>query len=244
MLFLDKEDRISARNWLTSGQINAAQRLLKDASPEVGGLLCCTLGATFDFPKIKEEKWLQIVHDGVDHWVLVAKGFGKFDQCVDIYDSLATPKWEKHHILSCMSSLLGTSQQEMSYVVKNCQQQQNSFDCGVFAIAFATSLVFGQNPSDVIYNTHHLRKHLKNCLDIKKLSLFPTSASRVNRAQREIVKTIPVFCHCRRTEYGRNTEEWEMIECSGCLGWFHRMCENYPKNTAKKWHCKICKKKK
>lgn len=60
MLFLEKKDQISARNWLTLGEIKAAQKLLKDLFPDVGALLCCMLGASFEFPKIKEEKGFKL----------------------------------------------------------------------------------------------------------------------------------------------------------------------------------------
>ena len=44
------------------------------------------------------------------------------------------------------------------------QQQNNLSDCGVFSIAFATSLVYGQNPMNVTYNVSQMRPHLLNCL--------------------------------------------------------------------------------
>ena len=40
----------------------------------------------------------------------------------------------------------------MTYLVKTCQQQGNGFDCGVFAIAFATSLANGEDPSRILYD--------------------------------------------------------------------------------------------
>ena len=49
----------------------------------------------------------------------------------------------------------------IEYLVKSCQQQGNGYDCGVFAIAFAVSLVFGENPSQLVYNPAKLRNHLK-----------------------------------------------------------------------------------
>ena len=37
--------------------------------------------------------------------------------------------------------------------IKGVQQQTNSVDCGLFAIAFATSLAFGEDPANVTYIT-------------------------------------------------------------------------------------------
>jgi Ulp1 family protease len=51
-----------------------------------------------------------------------------------------------------MSSLLKTLEKEMTYLVKTCQRQGNGFDCGVFAIAFATSLENGEDPATRLYD--------------------------------------------------------------------------------------------
>ena len=45
--------------------------------------------------------------------------------------------------------------------IKGVQQQTISVDCGLFAIAFATSLVFGEDPANVTYDSEKLRMHLK-----------------------------------------------------------------------------------
>ena len=40
----------------------------------------------------------------------------------------------------------------MSFITLLVQQQGNGVDCGVFAIAYATSLAFGKSPSLCSYN--------------------------------------------------------------------------------------------
>ncbi|PFX15513.1 hypothetical protein AWC38_SpisGene20263 [Stylophora pistillata] len=56
----------------------------------------------------------------------------------------------------------------------NVQQQQNGSDCGVFSIAFATCLVYGQNPLTVTFNISKMRSHLIRCLQSGIMDLFPT----------------------------------------------------------------------
>ena len=51
-----------------------------------------------------------------------------------------------------MSSLLKTPEKEMTYLVKTFQRQGNEFDCGVFAIAFATNLENGEDPATRLYD--------------------------------------------------------------------------------------------
>ena len=161
---------ITKNSLLTSGHINKCQEILKRQFPDLGGLHCCTMGVTLDFPKATGDKWLQIVHDN-DHWVLVAKTEAGH---VSIYDSLAQSCWRKRpHTLSCASSLLQTSEKHLLYKVKSCQQQNNGFDCGVFVVAFATSIAHGVDPNTVIYDRRSLRSHLQKCLAADNLTPFP-----------------------------------------------------------------------
>ena len=55
------------------------------------------------------------------------------------------------------------------------QQQMNASDCGVFAIAYATCLVYGQNPCTVIFDIPRLHQHLHRCLRAGMMQLFPTT---------------------------------------------------------------------
>lgn len=59
----------------------------------------------------------------------------------------------------------------------NCvpvQQQTNSSDCDVFAIAFACCLAFGTNrPSHVTFDLPKMRFHLAACFRSKTMSMFP-----------------------------------------------------------------------
>ena len=85
------------------------------------------------------------------NWVLVAKGFSQPEHVL-VYGSMPRTPWDNAHVLSCMSSLLKTPEKEMTYLVKTCQRQGNGFDCGVFAIAFATSLANGEDPATILYD--------------------------------------------------------------------------------------------
>ena len=53
------------------------------------------------------------------------------------------------------------------------QQQSNTADCGVFAIAFATAICNGQDPEKLLFKTSDMRKHLNDCLEDKKMWQFP-----------------------------------------------------------------------
>lgn len=237
-------DSITRTSYLQSRHINAVQTILRSQFPNIGGLFCTTLGASLDFPAAVGSQWMQIIHTGTsDHWLLVAYGFQNAGHIV-VYDSLNFQTATRQHTLSCMSSLLKTKEKEMKYVVKSCQRQENGFDCGVFAAAFATSLAFGLDPSKTVYDASLIRRHLTNCLRKGILQPFPTTdAVRSARSTREKVSMCPVFCHCRRTGYTNSTDKFKMANCISCEGRFHKMCEtSFPatKSATKEWTCKIC----
>lgn len=57
---------------------------------------------------------------------------------------------------------------------KPVQQQTNGSDCGVFAVAFATCLVFGVDPTFINFDAQGMRPHLATCLRNGRISLFPS----------------------------------------------------------------------
>ena len=66
--------------------------------------------------------------------------------------------------------LLVHSFQKLEYAP--CQQQTNGSDCRVFAIAFATALVFGSNPQNLNFDIAKMRPHLVACLRAGQMSQF------------------------------------------------------------------------
>jgi hypothetical protein len=199
---LDKPQVLTKTNKLMSGDINKAQAILKKQHPEISGLLCCTIGGSLEFPRAKGDQWLQIVHDGSDHWVLVAKGFIQREHVL-VYDSSPGHPWRNEHVLSCMSSLLQSPEKEMTCIIKDCQRQSNGYDCGVFAIAFATSLAFGEDPAKRMYDPQKLLPHLVQCMDSGKLTPFPSVPSRATRTH-ETVEAELLYCTCRKTGWEKN----------------------------------------
>ena len=53
------------------------------------------------------------------------------------------------------------------------QQQDGGVDCGLFAIAFATELAYGNDPVQVSYVQSAMQDHLLLCLEQGEMKLFP-----------------------------------------------------------------------
>ena len=57
------------------------------------------------------------------------------------------------------------------------QQQPNGSDCGVFAIAFATSLIYTLTPHVPQFHVSQMRPHLSACLKASVITPFPSVGS-------------------------------------------------------------------
>ena len=71
-----------------------------------------------------------------------------------------------------VKDLLAGSFQKLEYAP--CQQQTNGSDCGLFAIAFATSLVLGSIPQDMTFDIAKMHPHLEACLRVGSMTQFPS----------------------------------------------------------------------
>ena len=57
-------------------------------------------------------------------------------------------------------------------MVAGAPKQQGCTDCGVFAIAVATCVAFGGDPTELVLYQATIRHHLLKCFDSKQLSQF------------------------------------------------------------------------
>ena len=139
---------------------------------------------------------------------------------------------------SFLAVLLNTSSSNMVIEWPSMQRQRGESDCGLFAVAVATSLLNGENPGSKSYDQSVMRGHLAVCFHCEELAVFPVSSSKcaINDKKEE---TVEVFCHCRMPF----KDGVFMIECSVCLEWFHRSCDKVPRTVTDKtlFHCMNCK---
>ena len=57
---------------------------------------------------------------------------------------------------------------------KSAQKQLRGKECGLYAIANATSIAFGKYPVKMTYQESVMRAHLCHCFSEKTLEVFPT----------------------------------------------------------------------
>ena len=70
--------------------------------------------------------------------------------------------------------------------IRPVQQQGNGVDCGLFAIAFAVTLAFGNKPKMISYDEGNLPRHLVECLKSETFSSFQNTKITNEFNEREL----------------------------------------------------------
>ena len=120
--------------------------------------------------------------------------------------------------------------------------QSGSYDCGLFAIAFATALALGEKPELFFFDQWNMRAHLRQCLESGEMKMFPVLRKR--RVKKSAVKTteeVQVYCKCRMPELPGE----QLIKCTNCKEWYHvDTCIDVPPTTcldsSVPWFCRKC----
>ena len=226
---------------LCDQHIAAASNLLREQFPLIAGLQDPILGSRLQFD-IVNSQFVQILHNGELHWVVASDIHSSKSASVELYDSLYTTV--SMPIKMQISAVMMVQQKRLEISVQNFQRQKGGVDCGVFAIAAATDLCYGQDPCTKFYMQDKMRPHLLDCVEKGKMTPFPASVSAVDeRTKRKI--QVPVWCICRLPDNG----EEKMAQCCSCKNWYHKTCQSIPKavfqsgNALKKWECRECEEK-
>lgn len=162
----------SSTGWLENTVIQQAHVLLKQVNPDIQGFQRPSLGPCHNFDKVHGD-FVQILHTGGNHWVC-ASSIGCEKGVVNLYGSLFNDVI-LDDLEQQVESLVGEDFQGINVVP--IQQQSNGSDCGVFAIAFATSLVYTLDPNIPQLNVSKMRLHLYACLKACLITPFPTVES-------------------------------------------------------------------
>jgi hypothetical protein len=211
--------------------------LLRQHSPSIGALYNSQWGQTLDFEAANGSQWIQILHS-TNHLLLAAKGFDSEDSnLVLVYDSLMSGDSPGQHVIYCIAQITKTENKylklEISKGLMDCEQQRDSSSCGLYAIAFATALVFGMNPAELRFDVQKMRPHLMDCWRSSSILPFPIVGTRV-RSQWRPKKTLSfaVYCICRLPDGDSQFPKYRvMAQCNKCKNYFHQFCLNIPQCT-------------
>jgi len=111
----------------------------------------------------------------------------------------------------------------LTMLVENVQQQDQSKDCGLFAIAFAAMLSFNQDPVQAVINQESvMRRELLESFQEMNMKRFVTNVVIVDEKKKRKALyrwTHELHCVCRMPDDGSN-----MVACSKCKKWYHEEC--------------------
>lgn len=155
---------ISDGGMLMDQHINSAQRIIHQQFPQLGGLRS-TLLQSKPF-KCEACTIVQIFHVRGNHWITAASQKGKVVKVYDtLYASLDQPSAKLiQNMFQCSACTIK---------IVPAQKQVGGRDCGLFAIANATSIAFGTDPSGTVHEQLLMPIHLIACLTQKTMSPFP-----------------------------------------------------------------------
>lgn len=154
---------------LTDKYINLAQRILKEQFPELNGLNSTLL-------QLKQQRLteamvknrLQIIFCPERHHWITASTVKCVPGVISLFKSVDE---ETKSIIFNLFQHDTASQPKIKLV--RSQQQKGTKDCGAFAIAMATAIALGRNPSSVTFRQEFMRAHLVDCLGKHKFTLSP-----------------------------------------------------------------------
>ena len=106
------------------------------------------------------------------------------------------------------------------------QKQKGYNDCALFAIAFATTLCHGGDPTTKRYDQRAIRPHLVYCLESSRMTEFPLTDDTVELVHLVVGKNVPIYCTCRLPN---NNAAY--VKCCGCCERYHPDFANIPESA-------------
>ena len=82
----------------------------------------------------------------------------------------------------------------------NMQQQTGGNDCGLFALAAASALARGEDPTELHFHQSQMRTHLMDCFILDRMAPFP-SQKRLVGNKIKMVLEVPLYCVCRTPDF-------------------------------------------
>ena len=116
-----------------------------------------------------------MLHNGANHWVTVSNLDAQPSHINIYYDSMFRSTSDHTSIADQICAIMHSSQPKITVHHTNVDKQMNGHVCGVYAIAFATSLCYGQDVMSIHYDRQKMRQHLVECLEAKKMFPFPST---------------------------------------------------------------------
>ena len=134
-------ENITNKRMLSDDVIHGFNILCGRQFEHVAGLQDPLLGQTSQYSVIKNQKFVQILHNNRVHWVAISTHNCKNGE-VNYYYTLFSGRINDF-VKQQVCTLMQADEDVLKINVMPVQQETNSVDCGIFAIAFLTCILFG-----------------------------------------------------------------------------------------------------
>ena len=161
--------------WLNKRLINAGQRMLHESFPETAGLYDMCYSDTLNYPRNLSKGLVQILNVSKTHWICVSSK-GCKPNTVKVYDSQRSGDLPLS-VKEVIAALIRCDKKKVFLLFPDVQQQANSSSCGIFALAFASTLCEDKDPAKTRYDFPCMRAHFLQCLQQRKFTSFPSSST-------------------------------------------------------------------
>jgi len=164
---------LQSKSWLNANLINSGMELMKLKFPHINGLQNCTLSDTLNFKPLHDE-FVQVLNCSGTHWICVST-FGCPPGKVNMFDSMRSDDIPLN-TKEAIATLVCTTRKSILLSFVDVQQQLNGYDCGLFALAYTSSICNGVDLMMINYSRHESRSHFK-CLTKGEHQDFPVESS-------------------------------------------------------------------
>ena len=229
--------------WLDDRHSDFLHESLAVTFPALTGLNPTHLYQVCGFPLLDPvNDFIQMIHNGAEHWVLLTNiGIEPHlrKTHVNMYDSMIRFEANSRNVFKCTNATFWQASQllnpadfgQLTIHARPCQQQENGYDCGMFAVANAVALAHGLLPENIKY-TPQFRTEFLEMAGTGKVSPFSYEQCKEHKVMVEtgrICRKIPfptdlkstqmLICDCKMVESFSN-----IVVCDKCEESFHQRC--------------------
>lgn len=163
----------SQSEWLDDLIITASQNMLKKQYPNIKGLHATSLSQMLEMVPPPDGEFVQILNVTNNHWIALST-VGCEVSTIKVFDSSGMGRSKlPNHTLKVIARLMQCNERSFTIEFADVQQQEGGDDCGLFALAFITTICNGRDPSMRRYQQMAMRRHLLQCIQSEHMTEFP-----------------------------------------------------------------------
>ena len=180
--------KLKDKEWLSDDHIFAFFQILQRQFQDINGLFPPVTKAILQYSKKGIKSSTVFINNVDNHWITYTnlnsnnENDSNFSQWT-VYDSL---HYSKNKHIPTFKALLPSYEYAIINRAK-VQKQEGFDDCGLFALAFATTLCFNLNPINLIFDQIKMRDHYKNCIQSNTVTMFPHTEKKLTNRIPKII---------------------------------------------------------